>query len=565
MTTRSTSLSASLISIAIVAAGACAAACGGPPARPPADKATLVFVGGDVVTNDPAAPRVTGLALRGNRVLAVGDDAAVRALAGPETRVVELAGATVTPGLVDGHCHLYGMGTANELVNLKGLASEQAAADAARAAAAGRPPGEWLLGRGWDQNPWGGEFPTRASLDAALGERPAALRRVDGHAAWVNTAALAIAGITRATPDPAGGKIVRDASGEPTGVLVDAAMDLVDQHVPAPSRDARERRIRAAADLAVSVGLTGVHEMGIDDETVAVYRQLAAAGELPLRVNAYLEGSPATAKALAEREVEPDDGDAYFALAGMKLFADGALGSRGAALAADYADEAGNRGLWVTEPATLREAVVAATSAGWQVATHAIGDAAVAATLDAYEAAEATQQGTDLRLRVEHAQIMTPADIERMARLGVLASMQPTHATSDMPWAEARLGPERIEGAYAWRSVLSAGGLIVAGSDFPVEEVSPMFGLYAAVTRQDPTGSPAEGWYPAQRMTMDEAIFAFTAAPAIAGFVEEHRGRLVPGFVADVTVFDRRLGADRSLLDARVHMTIVGGEIVFER
>jgi predicted amidohydrolase YtcJ len=341
-------------------------------------------------------------------------------------------------------------------------------------------------------------------------------------------------------------------------------MDLVDKHVPAPSREARERRIRAAADLAVSVGLTGVHEMGIEDATVEVYRQLARGGELPLRVNAYLEGSPALARTLAEREVEPDDGDAYFSLVGMKLFADGALGSRGAALAADYSDEAGNRGLWVTQPADLKEATITASAAGWQVATHAIGDAAVAATLDAYEAAEATQKGTDLRLRVEHAQIMTPADIERLARLGVIASMQPTHATSDMPWAEQRIGPERITGAYAWRTVLEAGGLIVAGSDFPVEEVSPMFGLYAAVTRQDPKGSPAEGWYPAQRMTLDEAIFAFTAAPAVAGFVEEHRGRLVPGFVADVTVFDRKLAPDRTLLETRPLMTIVGGEIVFE-
>lgn len=524
-----------------------------------------MLVAGDIVTNDPDHPRVTALALRGNRVLAIGDDATMRALAGPDTRVVELGGKSVTPGLVDGHCHLYGMGTADELVNLKGKASEQAAAEAAKAGAASLAAGEWLLGRGWDQNPWGGDFPTRASLDAVLGDRPAALRRVDGHAVWVNTAALTIAGITKATPDPAGGKIVRDASGEPTGVLVDAAMDLVDKHVPAASREARERRIRHAAKIAIEVGLTGVHEMGIDDETVAVYRQLAGAGELPLRVNAYLEGSPAIARSLAEREVEPDDGDAYFALAGMKLFADGALGSRGAALAADYADDEGNRGLWVTEAPTLKQAVIDATGAGWQVATHAIGDAAVHATLDAYEAAEANQQGVDLRLRVEHAQIMIPDDLERLAKLGVIASMQPTHATSDMPWAEQRIGPERIKGAYAWRSVLTAGGLIVAGSDFPVEEVSPMFGLYAAVTRQDPKGSPAEGWYPAQRMTLDEAIFAFTAAPAVAGFVEEHRGRLVPGFVADVTVFDRALAADKSLLDTKVLMTIVGGEIVYEQ
>jgi predicted amidohydrolase YtcJ len=281
-------------------------------------------------------------------------------------------------------------------------------------------------------------------------------------------------------------------------------------------------------------------------------------------VNAYLEGSLAMAKTLADREVEPDDGDAYFSMVGMKLFADGALGSRGAALAADYSDDAGNRGLWVMEPAALKEATMLAAGAGWQVATHAIGDAANHAVLDAYEAAEAAQKGTDLRLRVEHAQVLMPDDIERLAKLGVIASMQPTHATSDMPWAEQRIGPERIKGAYAWRSVLEAGGLIVAGSDFPVEEVSPMFGLYAAVTRQDPKGEPAGGWYPAQRMTLDEAIFAFTAAPAVASFVEEHRGRLVPGFVADVTVFDRALAPDKTLLDAKPLMTIVGGEIVFE-
>jgi predicted amidohydrolase YtcJ len=559
--TRSTWLSASLISVGIIVASACGSA----PSHPAADKATIVFVGGDIVTNNPDQPRVSGLALRGNRVLAVGDDATVRALAGPDTRVVELAGKTVTPGLVDGHCHLYGLGTAHEMVNLKGMESEKAASVAAARGAVGLAKGEWLLGRGWDQNPWGGAFPTKATLDVALGDRPAVLRRVDGHASWVNSAALQIAGITKATPDPAGGKIVRDASGEPTGVLVDLAMDLVDAKVSPASAETRERRIRWAANVAVEAGFTGVHEMGIDDGTVAVYHQLSGAGELPLRVNAYLEGSLAVAKTLADREVEPDDGDAYFSMVGMKLFADGALGSRGAALAADYSDDAGNRGLWVMEPAALKEATMLATAAGWQVATHAIGDAANHAVLDAYEAAEASQKGTDLRLRVEHAQVLMPADIERLAKLGVIASMQPTHATSDMPWAEQRIGPERIKGAYAWRSVLEAGGLIVAGSDFPVEEVSPMFGLYAAVTRQDPKGEPAGGWYPAQRMTLDEAIFAFTAAPAVAGFVEDHRGRLVPGFVADVTVFDRALAADKTLLDAKPMMTIVGGEIVFEK
>ncbi|MBK9034307.1 MAG: amidohydrolase [Myxococcales bacterium] len=542
----------------------CVVACGrSAPAAP--DRATLVMVGGDVITNLPDRPRVTAVAVRGARVLAIGADADIRALAGPETRVIELHGRTVTVGLADGHCHLYGLGVASEQVNLRGLASESAAVVAVVAAAAGRPAGEWIEGRGWDQNPWGGAFPTRASLDAALGDRPVALRRVDGHAVWVSSAVLALAEITRATPDPAGGKIIRDAAGEPTGVLVDNAMALIEARAPKASPEARERRIRAAAAQAIAAGITAVHEMGIDDDTVAAYRRLAKAGELPLRVSAYLEGDPARADALAARAIEPDDGDDYFALVGVKYFADGALGSRGAALLADYSDDPGDRGLFVTAPDALDRAVAAATAAGWQVATHAIGDAGVHATLDAYEHAIKANPGQDLRLRVEHAQVMTDADIARMAALGVIASMQPTHATSDMPWAEARLGPERIKGAYAWRRVLDAGGLIVAGSDFPVEDVAPLGGIYAAVTRADAAGQPAGGWYPDQKLTLDEAIFAFTGAPAVAGFVEEQRGHLAPGLVADLTVYDRPLVAGRELLDTHVDLTVVGGEIVFER
>jgi predicted amidohydrolase YtcJ len=537
----------------------------GTPVRSTPPRATLVLVGGEIITNDPARPRAQAVAVRGNRLIEVGDDATVRALVGPDTRVVELHGRTVTAGLTDGHCHLYGLGSSGEKVALKGTASEAEAVARVVAAAAGRPAGEWIVGRGWDQNPWGGAFPTRASLDAALGDRPVALTRVDGHALWVNGAALARAGITRATPDPAGGKIVRDARGEPTGVLVDMATALVEAQIPVATAEARARQIRAAAAQAVAAGLTGVHEMGIDDATVAVYRDLERAGELPLRVNAYLEATPAVVASLGARELEPDDGDDYFSLVGIKFFADGALGSRGAALAADYSDDPGNRGLWISAPDQLRADVLAATGAGWQVATHAIGDAATHATLDAYQAATEASPGADLRLRVEHAQVLMTDDLARLAKLKVIASMQPTHATSDMPWAEARLGPERIKGAYAWRRVLTAGGLIVAGSDFPVEETSPRFGLYAAVTRQDPSGQPAGGWYPEQRMTLDEAVYAFTAAPAIAGFVETNRGWVVPGMVADLTVFDRPLVADRTLLDTSVDLTIVGGEVVFDR
>ncbi len=541
-----------------------ALACGrSTPAAP--DRATLILVGGDVITNLPDRPRVTAVAIRGARVLAIGDDAEVRALAAADARVIELHGRTVTVGLADGHCHLYGLGVASEQVNLRGAASEDAAVAAVVAAAKARPAGEWLEGRGWDQNPWGGAFPTRASLDRALGDRPVALRRVDGHAVWVSSATLRLAGVTKATPDPAGGKILRDAGGEPTGVLVDNAMALIDAAAPKASAEVRERRIRAAAAQAIAAGITAVHEMGVDDDTVAVYRQLAKAGELPLRVSAYLEGDPAHPEGLADRVLEPDDGDDYFALVGVKYFADGALGSRGAALAADYSDDPGNRGLFVTAPEVLDRAVGIAAKSGWQVATHAIGDAGVHATLDAYAHAIAAAPGQDLRLRVEHAQVMTSDDIARMGKLGVIASMQPTHATSDMPWAEARLGPERIKGAYAWRRVLDAKGFIVAGSDFPVEDVAPLAGIYAAVTRTDAQGQPAGGWYPDQKLTLDEAIFAFTAAPAVAGFVEDFRGHLAPGMVADLTVYDRPLVADHTLLEAHIDATIVGGELVYER
>lgn len=539
--------------------------CGRGAPAPSADRATLVLTGGEVITNLPDRPRVTAVAVRGSRILAIGDAADMAALIGPDTRVVELGGRTVTVGLTDGHCHLYGLGVADEQVNLRGVASEQAAVAAVVAAAAGRAPGEWIQGRGWDQNPWGGDFPTRASLDAALGDRPVALRRVDGHAVWVNSAVLRRAGITAATADPPGGKIVRGADGQPTGVLIDQAMALLDGLAPVPTDEVRARRILAASARAVAVGLTGVHEMGIDDATVEVYRELARRGELPLRVTAYLEGDPAKADELATRALTPGGGGGYFALIGVKYFADGALGSRGAALAADYSDDPGNRGLWVTEPAALTRAVATASAAGWQVATHAIGDAAVGATLDAYQQAIAANPGQELRLRVEHAQVMTDADIARMARLGVIASMQPTHATSDMPWAEARLGPDRIRGAYAWRKIAEAGALIVAGSDFPVEDVAPLGGVYAAVTRADASGQPAGGWYPDQKLTLDEALAAFTAAPARAGFVEDERGRMAPGMLADLTVYDRALAADASLLATQIELTIVGGEIVYER
>ncbi len=543
------------------------AACGGAPGRDGDAEADLVLVGGAIMTMDTQRPNATAVALRGERIVAVGGDAAMRAWIGPETRVIRLNGRSVTPGLTDTHAHLSGLGADLESVSLRGATSPREAATRAADAARKLPAGEWLEGRGWDQNLWPDKkFPTREVLDQAVGDRPAALRRIDGHALWVSSKALALAKIDRSTPDPKGGRILRDGSGNPTGVLIDAATDLVEAVIPAPTPQVRVRRITAAARAAIAVGLTCVHEMGIDDATVDVYRNLADEGRLPLRIYAFLSGNPTLAETLVRRVAEVDrDGTQRFVLRGVKFYADGALGSRGARLLAPYSDDPKNQGLWITTPEELRRAVEVTVAGGWQPAIHAIGDAGVRSVLDAYQAALATRPGADLRLRVEHAQVVAPEDLPRFAKLGVIASMQPTHATSDMPWAEARVGPERIRGAYAWRTLLKSGARLAFGSDFPVEETSPLLGIYAAVTRQDSRGQPPGGWFPDQRLSLEEAVRGFTASSAYAGFADRERGMIKEGMVADLTVFDRALRADRSLLETAVDYTIVGGDVVFER
>ena len=538
-----------------------ASACSGRTA-PPATKSTpeLILINADIHTMDGARPRAQAIAIDDGVIVAVGSDAEIKGLARDSTRVIDLAGKTLTPGLIDAHCHLYGLGADLDNISVRALPSEEAAVTKlATTSTAGK--GEWVLGRGWDQNRWPGQkWPTKASLDVAFGDTPVLVRRIDGHASWVNSKALALANITKATPDPTGGKILRDDKGEPTGVLIDNAGELVDVVIPPATAEVRERRIRAAAKLAIEAGITGVHDMGIEDATADVYRKLAAANQLPLRVYAYLTGEPGN---LARVRVAPAPATGWFAMRGVKFFADGALGSRGARLYQPYDDDPKNKGLWVTEPGVLNAAVDAAVSGGWQVAIHAIGDAGIGSVLDAYLAAGA-KHGGDRRLRVEHLQVVAPEDWKRLVDSKAIASMQPTHATSDMPWAEQRVG-DRIKGAYAWRTVLDKGVPLAAGSDFPVEEVAPLLGIYAAVTRQDATGKPPGGWSPDQKLTLDEAIAAFTSGAAYAEFAEGSRGVIAVGKTADVTVFDRALAADRTILDTQVQLTIVGGKIVYER
>jgi predicted amidohydrolase YtcJ len=528
--------------------------CGGsrPNVDPsPASGPTLVIENADVFA---PSGHVDAIAIEGSQIIGLGKDALrLRARA---NRVIDAKGGSVVIGLTDAHCHLYGLGVDMENVSVRQLDSEAAVVKVVADAAKQRPATEWLVGRGWDQNRWPGQqFPTKASLDAQVSDRPVLLRRIDGHAIWVNSRALAEAGITKATPDPAGGKIVRDATGEPTGVFIDNATDLVETKMPPASADARERRILAAAKMATELGFTGVHEMGIEQETADVYRKLASQDRLPLHVHAYLAGDPAHAATQLAHAPAPAVG--RFEMKGVKFFIDGALGSRGARLYDDYDDDKGNKGLWVTDPDTLTKAVDAAVANGWQTAIHAIGDAGVGAVLDAYEAAMKKHPG-DRRLRIEHTQVIAPKDIPRMAAVHAIASMQPTHATSDMPWAEARIGKERIKGAYAWRTMLDTKIPLAFGSDFPVEEVSPLLGIYAAVTRQDAKGQPAGGWYASQRMTLDEAVAGFTTGAAYAVFGEQ-----AVGTRADLTIFDGAL-TEQDILQRHVVMTIVDGRIVYE-
>jgi predicted amidohydrolase YtcJ len=398
---------------------------------------------------------------------------------------------------------------------------------------------------------------------------PVFLTRVDGHAVWVNSKALEIAGIDAKTQDPPGGRILRDRSGNLTGVFIDNAVDLFQSVIPPPSVEERAEAIRRAVRACLACGLTEVHDMGVDSTGVAVYRDLIASGRFPFRVYVALAGSsPGTWASFRKSGPLKDAGGGRLAVRGVKFYADGALGSRGAALLEPYSDDPGNRGLTLTSRAELLEAAEQALDAGFQICTHAIGDRANAFVLDVYDQALTTRgaKGRDVRFRIEHAQVVSGADIPRFKALGVIPVMQASHCTSDMPWAIQRLGPERIKGAYAWRSLLREGSIIPGGSDFPVESPNPLWGFYAAVTRQDQNGLPREGWNPGERMTREEALKSYTIWGAYAGFQEREKGTLEPGKWADMVVLtDDIMKIDPlKILTTRVEKTIIAGDVVYD-
>ena len=531
----------------------------------------LYTLAGEAPRSVEDEPTATALAVRGGRIVAVGSDADVRRLAGRGTRIRDLEGATVVPGLVDAHLHIQSLGRSLREVNLVGTRSYDEVIERVRARAAETPPGEWVSGRGWDQNDWPEQrFPDHAALSAAIPDRPVYLRRVDGHAALVNARALELAGLTARTPDPAGGRIERRPDGSPAGVLVDRACDLVSSRIPAPSAAERRTRLRMALDHCAALGLTGVHDAGASGAEMDDARALLADGELRLRLYAMLgatqETDGGTGGSLLEHGPQPFDSTLHLAARTVKLVADGALGSRGAALLAPYSDAPGERGLLQYDLDAFLAIARPLHQAGFQLATHAIGDAANRLVLDAYETLERENPRPGARHRIEHAQVISPDDIGRFAALGVLPSMQPTHCTSDMPWAGARLGPERLQGAYAWRALRQTGVMLPAGSDAPVEDASPFLGIYAALTRQDLQGQPEGGWAPEQRLSRSEAMRAFTSWAAFASFTEADLGTLEVGKLADFTVLDRDVMrvAPPDIPATQVLLTVVGGVVVHE-
>lgn len=477
----------------------------------------------------------------------------------------DLGGALVLPGLIDAHGHLAGLGQALLTADLVGADSKAETIERLRRFAAGLPEGAWLTGRGWDQNRWPEKaFPTAADLDAAFPDRPVWLRRIDGHAGWANTAAMRLAGRDLDGDwQPEGGRILRDDEGRATGVFIDGAMALVDAAMPAPDRDLRRQALERALAHAAGHGLTGVHDAGVDLDTLALMRELADAGRLPVRIYAMADGDGPTLDWLCEHGPYAHPGG-RLQMRAVKLYADGALGSRGAALLRAYADEPGNRGLLVTPADRLRAAIGKADRCGLQIATHAIGDRANRLVLDAY--ADLPEDGRPRRrARIEHAQVVHPDDIARFAAEQVIASMQPVHATSDMSWAGARLGRQRLRGAYAWQRFAAHGTRMAFGSDFPVEDVNPFHGLYAALTRQDAEGRPDGGWLPDQRLDLAAALHGFTLGAAWAGFAEDELGNLSPGKRADFIVLDRdiRRATPGSLRETVVRSTWLDGRQVY--
>ncbi len=525
--------------------------------------ADLVLTNGKIYTQDPARPTARALAIRGDRLLAVGDDLAMKALLAEGGEWLDLGGRAVTPGLVDAHVHYQWYALNLIRLELHEVPSKEEALRRVREAAVGMPAGNWLVGRGWTQDLWHDHaFPSAADLDEAAGHLPVFLTHKSGHAAWANSRALRIAGVAAGTPDPPGGQIARDEAGRPTGILFENAMELVAEHVPRPTIDEIAAAMRLAQQKCWQAGLTGVHDFD-GPSSFAALQSLQQAGELGLRI---VKNIPAAhldeAVSLGLRSGFGND---WLRIGGIKIFADGALGPRTAYMIAPYENEPDNRGIAVTDKEEMQALVSRASANSLSLTIHAIGDRANHDVLDVYQAVraeEAARGGRALRHRIEHVQLLHPDDISRLAQLNVIASMQPTHATSDMDMADRYWGG-RSRYAYAWRTLMNQGTAIVFGSDSPIEAIEPLPGIYAAVTRTRRGADPAtDSWNPGERLTVDEAVRAFTFMPAYTAGLETRLGSIEPGKLADLTICDRDIYqvSPAELALAQVAGTVIGGQ-----
>ena len=532
------------------------------PARPEA--ADLVLRGGRVWPGK-GLPEGTAIAIKGERVVAVGSDAAVRDRVGAGTRVVELKGRLVLPGFNDSHVHFLEGGFGELSVDLRDARDEADLASRVGAYARTLPEGAWIQNGNWDHESWPSKaLPTRQLVDPVTPRNPVLLSRLDGHMALANSRALQLAGITRATPDPDGGTIVRDASGEPTGILKDNAQDLVTKVIPPASREMNLRAARAALQDAARLGVTTIQDNSADDAQ-GTYEELRTRGELTARI--YVWRYAAALPALRAAGRRTGQGDDWIRLGAIKILSDGSMGAGTAAFFEAYDDAPDTRGLLLHPVPELERLILEADAAGFQLAVHAIGDRANSLVLDAFEKAVRANGPRDRRLRIEHAQVVRAEDVPRFKALNVVASIQPSHCIDDMRWAEKRIGARRCRDAYRFRSLLAGGVRVAFGTDWSVEPLDPRVGLYAAVTREFREGGPPGGWRPEEKISLEDAVDLYTRGSAYAEFADERKGTLEVGKLADLVVFQRDIfaGAPRDILTTHVDMTVVGGRVVFDQ
>jgi hypothetical protein len=524
-----------------------------------------IYYHGNILTGvglgDSNPQRATAIAVGDHQIVAVGDDAAMLRQKQPGTRLFDLHGAFVMPGINDAHVHLGYAGRMKLAVDLTGSTSLAEMLRRVSSAAATTPSGDWLVGGGWDHTLWPTKkLPTRQDLDAVTGGHPAMFVRVDGHIAVANSAALALSGVTSQTPSPQGGQLDHDAQGNLTGIVrEDSGQELIQRHIPPPSHDLRRRAILLALKDAAAHGVTSVQDNS-DWDDFLVYRELETQGQLPVRISEWLSFNDPVDVLVGHRAAQPGS-DRMLHTGMLKGFMDGSLGSRTAALLSPYSDDPGNSGLPRYDQAKLDAMTKERAAAGFQIGFHAIGDRAVEMALNAFAAAGSSAASRD---RIEHSQVVDPRDIPRYKALGIIASMQPSHLLTDMNWAAARLGAQRSRYAYAWKAFLEAGVPLAFGTDYPVEPITPFRGIYAGVTRSNEAGTKT--YFPQDKLTMGQVLSAYTQGSAYAEFAESYKGQLIPGYVADFVVLDRDLTKvpAREILKTQVLRTVVDGRTVYE-